>query len=395
MIYFLHPNKKGNIGGIESIIYELLKFGSSNDRLLGMIDYCESPLVERLRTEGINFEFIPISVQYSIQLKTTFGKDDVVIIFNNSVKVIPFRLNSDVKVLVWDVYYPYWKLGYMRLFNKSAAKKLFNIMLQKGGLITMDEHLYDVVKCKFNLEIPIAPPPISKLKYANGDSFHRNKVCYVGRCEEWKNIPLAKFIMDCNYYKLDDVEIDVYTDNSKGMQQELEGIIGSDFNNVKVNYIEGLYGDELYKQISGYNFGIAMGMSALLLANLKVPTLLLDAASRMSLLLNYKYRWLGESDRFFDVGTSIDDSISNLFLGDELQQKVEELSNSRDLVINLNQEVVKRFQTEALFSALHIYCSETKLKSSDFSLLFTGFIGGINYFMLRTKRFLFSNSYHW
>ncbi|WP_221055068.1 hypothetical protein [Shewanella algae] len=280
----MHPNKKGNIGGIESIIYELLKFGSSNDRLLGMIDYCESPLVERLRTEGINFEFIPISVQYSIQLKTTFGKDDVVIIFNNSVKVIPFRLNSDVKVLVWDVYYPYWKLGYMRLFNKSAAKKLFNIMLQKGGLITMDEHLYDVVKCKFNLEIPIAPPPISKLKYANGDSFHRNKVCYVGRCEEWKNIPLAKFIMDCNYYKLDDVEIDVYTDNSKGMQQELEGIIGSDFNNVKVNYIEGLYGDELYKQISGYNFGIAMGMSALLLANLKVPTLLLDAASRMSLL---------------------------------------------------------------------------------------------------------------
>ncbi|EHZ2845098.1 hypothetical protein V9657_001924 [Vibrio vulnificus] len=394
MIYFLHPKKNGNIGGIETIIYEIVKHASLSDNSIGLLDYENSPLVARLKKDDINFKLIIIEEDLTSTVGSSLKETDVLVVFNNSVKIIPLRVSINVKVIVWDVYYPYWKKNYLSIFNHNSANKLFEAMVSKHGIISMDEDFKEQVKYEYGQDIPIVPPPVKALDYNNGCNFSPRKICYIGRNEHWKNIPLANFIIDSVRY-IKDFEIDIYTDDHVAIENELQKIIGPSIMNVKIRYFGGLYGHDLHERINGYDFGVAMGMSALLLSTLKVPTLILDSASDILSLEGYKYRWLGQSKRLYDVGMAFDNSMGCFLGGEQLGVKMTELESDRNCIITLNSELLERFKVERLLVTLTLTSSTTQLRVKDFNLLYSGFIGVGNKLLIRLKRRFFCKIYNW
>ncbi|WP_261857304.1 glycosyltransferase family protein [Photobacterium sanguinicancri] len=395
MIYFLHPSKDSSIGGIESIIYEMVKYASNSNVDIGVIDYINSPLVKRLLCSKIEFKHVVIKSDLFDSIEFEHDDNDVVVIFNNSVKILPFRVKIDIKVLVWDVYYPYWFSGYNKIFNKCNANRFFSFMIEKDGLLTMDEHLLEYTEEKFNFSIPVIPPPLSQTQFKNGNDFQSRKICYIGRCEKWKNVPLSNFIIDCYSKFGSNFVLDIFTDDMDCMKDDLEDLIGANFPKCTIHFYSGLLGASLFEKVKGYDFGLAMGMSALTLADLEVPILLIDSTYDKKKLSDYKYRWLGESDRKFDVGTSLDRPINSRYVGGSLDLKIEELALSRAEIVEMNSVLLMRFSPGSVFKELLICADSTVLYSRDFAKLYTGLRGAFNYVLLSLKRRFVGSAYHW
>jgi hypothetical protein len=299
---FMFPITSGIMGGVQALIINLIQHYSSNgSRKVRLYDYSYGLIKKELDLRGVNnFEFVCLDISD----RKIFNKGNEVFILTDTLalKYPQYFINKDVTILIWDVYTPSWYY-----VDKIAGKfkiptlkdKLIRSLYENDAVIFMEQsgikyfnQTLDMFTINDIIPVPVSPPSC-KFKYLDSDR-HEQKVInlgYIGRSVDWKVKPLNKILKDFNTLNVC-VELHVFTNDLVEFQEYLK--LADD---ISVTYYEGISGKELEEiLIKNVELGFSMGLSALEIAKLGIPTILADF-SMTEFPQSYKYQWLHETSQ--------------------------------------------------------------------------------------------------
>lgn len=285
-ISFMFPVTSGIMGGVQMLLINLIphiiKNGLANVRLY---DYTFGLVKLELDKLGVeDYEFISLdSSKWTIP---NLG-DETFVLTGGLWLTYPkfFENKKNVKLAVWDVYYPFWstlgsfkglKIPFLRagLMSDLAEKDAVFFMEEKGLQVFKEEGYYSN---KSNESIVPLPVYIKDkniyLKDYSPATESKFNIAYIGRAEDWKMYPVKKIIEDLAVLNTE-CQLLVYT-NDKNFFAKFLGKLPV---NVSVDYKVGYSGEKLEQDLikNKVAFGYSMGTAALDMAKLGIPVILAD-----------------------------------------------------------------------------------------------------------------------
>lgn len=304
MIFFLFSFKQ--VGGVPTLFYNLARGFIRQNVDFTLIAYKDSvihDLFEKLHSTYSFWEYSEISND-SIEKK--IKKDDVIIITWWDPKLKLFaKVNPNI--IFWNVFPDTLKLSNQirgKFLLKKKTKLLIEKMIFLNGLILMDDapfNWFAEFNLKKNYEI-LLPIPIcieNNWFFTSKKETQTLRISYIGRAEEWKIFPLLKIINDIsnlgNVRK--SIVLNVITDNILRLKETIDKIKMKS-NKLQIRYFDNIPNGEL----SGFllentDLNIGMGTALLESAKIGIPSLMIDP-SNVTILDNYRYRWLYETKNY-------------------------------------------------------------------------------------------------
>jgi len=284
---FVFPVTNGVMGGVQMLLINLISFISSNELAnVRLYDYRNGLIKTELDRMGVtSYEFIDIGE--SSWLIPNLG-DELFVLTNSMWLVFSmfFKNRKNVKIAVWDVFYPFWDtLGTIRgLKIPSLRKALMAELGNNNAIFFMEEKGLNKFKSEgfflgaLDRVVPIPVFTHEKNLYLEMRGKEHNKIikiAYVGRSVDWKIYPVKKIIEDLGRLKINAILI-IYTHDERIFSSFFDDIPDC----IQVVFKTGFWGDKLEEDllINNFDFGYAMGTAALDMAKLGVPTILADFA---------------------------------------------------------------------------------------------------------------------
>jgi hypothetical protein len=317
-----------------------------------------------------NFEFVSLdNSRWVIP-----NKGNEIFVLTNSVwNSYPFFLANDnnVRIMLWDVYYPYWKgIGkHKNLTVPFVRKYIIQLLCRNDAVIFAEKkglELFNQHGCFFDSN-KIVPVPINCTENFFFKNYKgRNKVLrigYIGRADKWKIMPLRKLVEDLARIGTC-ADIYIYTENKNRYMQYLPIVP-----NINYAFISGLYGVQLEQSImcNKIEIGYSMGTSALEFGRIGIPTILADFSSK-EFPRNYKYRFLHYSP-IGDLGMDVDDIDDR----DNNRMSLEDIISKPDILdwsARTFEYVKAHHSIENVAQKLLIALRDNNLLAKDMDLLF-------------------------
>lgn len=334
-VYFYHPARNDRVGGAQLVVCNIAEFFISKDINIGLIDYPDGFCKKELDRRGCDiYHFIDLSEIEKIEIS---GR---ILAFNQFLNHSPIYFSGSSKVIIWDVYYPFWGMLYSGLIRKFK-RNLITLIASKKALIVMDAMGKNEIEriIDYSSNIKVVPVPNEKLPLCVNTELNDDdlSISYLGRAEIWKVTPFCKLYMDVR--KVTDTKFSVYTDDVeefKSLVRKVNGEIVLE----NVLFFENFSRENIYENIAKKStFAAAMGTAALEIANSGVPTILLDL-SYNEFPDEYKYKWLYQNKMKGSLGRDITNNNSNND-GYSVDEILEQLDNIREDISKDCMEYVK------------------------------------------------------
>ncbi len=303
MITFFFKYK--NIGGVQVLIFNLMKELFAHNIITKLIYYQDSWLTKELDQYCIDYEFLNIENVSTSTINSFVSKKDVLVTTNLFMDLTYFR-DSNPFFFFWNVFYndlDYHKSNFIAIRN-FTRRELLKKMIKKKGLVFMDNGGVQYIEKHFKLRftpvfLPVPIPIQNNNEFLARRSISRTgniNITYLGRSINRKIKPFNKVIRDIEndnkFNKL--VIIHVITDNV----EEFKRLCNVQSSNVKIRFYSNLSGVELkdFLRISS-DLHIAMGTSCLEGSSLGIPSILLNPCNG-ELPDNYLYKWIFEVESY-------------------------------------------------------------------------------------------------
>lgn len=305
-ISFMFPVTSGVMGGVQMLLINLIPYIVKNDLAnVRLYDYTYGLVKQELdKKEIVGYEFISLD---SSNWKIPNKGDEVFILTGGLWLTYPYflKVKESVKIIVWDVYYPYWRrLGRIKglkipYFREDAMK----LLSDKNGVVFMEKKGLDVfhdnnlMLDKFDdVVVPVSVYTKSENIFLSSSAPFKTKssdivIAYIGRAVDWKMYPVKKLVSDLQELSIK-AKVIIYTDDSKKFSE----FIDVTSSKLKIEYKEGFWGEVLEKDVLDNQvvLGYSMGTAALDLAKLGIPTILADFSDK-DFPSTYKYKFLHQA----------------------------------------------------------------------------------------------------
>ena len=393
IISFIYPVTDGVIGGVQVLLINVISYICDNEICrVRLYDYQKGLIKTKLDTLQVkNFDFIPLD---GYKFKIPNVGDEVFVVPGMLFMTLPFlfRTNRNVKLLVWDVYYPHWyrfnKIGSIPL--PGLRRRIMQALWFNDGIIFMDTNCLNIFKREGYRDennsrivpIPVYIPEAQKNKEfsVSPSKGRRIRFGYVGTSNEWKIAPVIKLIADLGLIG-NPYELHIITTDSKSFRERLHPK-----DNIELYFYENLFREELEQVLSrNVDIGCAMGTSSLEISKLGIPTILLDF-SKGKFPDHYRYKWLHENNMPGNLGRDINEESFNND-GRQLSDLLREFdSDAKSLGESCLAYVRDNHEVEIVINKLMHACHKTRLTFSRYNnvMLCMRFL----YKLVRNKRFL-------
>lgn len=363
------------IGGGQNLIIEIVKeiYKNLNEKSV-IIGSSDTYMVRRLVSEKIPFIFVDGK---TVNNNLSVCSEDTVVLFHYYDGLEKIK-HLKCRVIIWGILAQQitgWnRFGFERRITGKKyigdcfTRKFIRKMCNLGGLVSMDGTTADAFESfvGHSLNLPIVPVPVrvnhSNLEKRNG-TVKPNALCvsYIGRSDDiWKIKPVKKFISDLSTITNCEFTVSIYTSKSEPFERELASVLAS---NINLRFHFGLFGEELRNHLAlNSDLHFSMGTSALEGAIVNLPTILIDPCME-DFPVNYKYKWLHESDRC-SLGRFIDTNETE-FIGATIKEVVESClsTGKRDLIANkCFTHVMENHLTSAVVDKLLNVKSQARMK---------------------------------
>jgi hypothetical protein len=377
MIIF-YFNWKG-IGGVQSLFCNIATELATRNIPFKFIYYRNTWLTNELNKKGIFFDIFDIESDNKKDLQKFVHKTDIIIATHGYFLKELYSISP--RFLFWMVHPLAIKTKFDAIkYKKILLGKIYTSIIYNNGFVVMDGACMETLKSIYKpryipdyLQIPIivsnSNVDINELLIVNVQKSVCN-ISYLGRAENWKANPVKNILKDLDAIQLNlkiKFNFHIITDNPQLFEQLLE------YNGaVKIIYHKELYGQALYDFLT-HNIVInfAMGTSCLESAQLGIPTIMVDA-SYDQYPLDYKYRWLFETENFILGNIVTSNSKTTGFNLDVLIQTIID-SNEYLLTISKNCKnyVIENHNIQKVVSLLlkHIEKNKNHLTTNIHSLV--------------------------
>lgn len=308
IISFMFPVTSGVMGGVQMLLINLIPYIVKNKLAdVRLYDYSFGLVKQKLDEKKVSgYEFISLD---DSDWRIPNKGDEVFILTGGLWLSYPhfFKVKERVKVVVWDVYYPYWQsLGKIKGINIPFFKKnALELLSKKNGVFFMEQKGLDffhdnnlMLEKKDDVIVPVPVYSKNKNKYLETGYAHQRckeklTIAYVGRAVDWKMNPVIKLVEDLSAFKIS-AKLIIYTNDGECFSD----FVSSSAANVRIEFKEGYWGEKLEQDLfdNSVTIGYAMGTAALDLANLGIPTILADFSIK-KFPEAYKYRFLYQTSK--------------------------------------------------------------------------------------------------
>lgn len=382
MIYFFYPSRI--LGGAELLILRTAYFLKKAGLDITIVDIVDGWVSNESKNQKQD-----ITLEYIYDRKVKLKDNSVLITTANFMFTLDdFFEKSNTKVIFWVVQ-PY---NVVTMFPRTRLKKRHNFdllyfinkiyqntvrnrngsiiseIINKNGIVAMDDHSNSVLNKYYGLNYKAYLPVF--IETSNFEVENKKKIIepiqaiWVGRVDqEFKIHILKKVISDLSPMILDNtIQLNVVGDGD-GLPNLIDYCKKKNIHK-KIKFLGTLNKIELKDQIKYMDIGFAMGTSAIDIASLKVPTVLLDFS--YSNVVNYKYRWIFEAENF-DLGRDIsllkDTDINKM---KNIDQILVELRNEKE---NIGEKsylyIINNHGEEQIFLKLKKYFNQVEFSISD------------------------------
>lgn len=339
MICFLAGGKEHG-GGAQTITVLLFEELSNRGIACKLYDIRGGSVYNELIDRNVKFDFVDI--ENRLDCSKSLTNEDLLIVFDCNLwgNIYKFR-NSNCKILLWEIYYP-WVERFVNL-RLLPSKKLINLFekpildeiykhkafffIDYMGKDIFEKRVNKRINWDCNLPIPIKIESKIINKELSND---RLIISYVGRSVNWKIHPFIKFYNDFVDIKTEgNIIFNIVCDNTIIFKNHISQNCKTS-NNIRINYFENLSLIDLNDLLSKSDLHFAMGTAALDGAKLGIPTILIDACSENFPEI-YKYRWIYQTDNL-NLGKVVTNQ-TKLFDGNmSMSNLIEDLRNNYSLI---------------------------------------------------------------
>jgi hypothetical protein len=386
VLVFFFPVLNGVMGGVQKLILNIAIELDKKSINFKLIDYNNGLLYKEMKRLDLDFVFLSLDSIDNYNKYT--DENDRLIAFNGQILTLSSSniFNKNTKVLIYDVYYPYWDnfykiKGYKLPLFESSCKKILSKFIDKRGLTSMDmrglEKFYEITNkiIDKNMIIPIGVKNFKKDYTFN--SKERKKICYIGRSVLWKVTPVIKLLDDIKSYEID-MEIHIFTDSESKFKSTLKKF-DIDIEEFLIYFYEGYHDELLENEIDKMDMGYSMGTATLECAKRSLPTISADYSdSRFE--NNYRYNWIYDLPLGNDLGQNIDEK--KFFRGKTLIGMIQEFEKSyAEISIKSYQHSFTHYSIENTLKKIMEVSDNTKLEIKDFKNIFFKILMSINRFI--------------
>lgn len=367
-------------GGAQSIQLTLFKSLVARGEQCKLFDVRNGWVHKTFQDTGLPFEFVEIQLRDKKDYSNHLGQEDLLIVFDGNLfgNMLLFS-QSECKVLVWEIYYPWIeRFVYTRYFPikwlaLDQEVKILDLIVNHNAFYFIDIMGKETVEKRLNVKISDSrylPIPIDKFDVDCSKQNLNSKIIlsYVGRSEIWKINPMIKIISDLIKSQLcDQVEINIVSDNVEKFNKYVLNHVCLD--DISVNYFENLSGEALNEILKRSDIHVSMGTAALDGAKLGIPTILIDA-SYEDFPSDYKYRWIFET-----VHLNLGQVISNKTTNFDGRHSIEEIiksirNNKKTLASECRKYVLENYHVNNVVDKVIAYKSTSTLMMNMFSKFF-------------------------
>lgn len=345
------------IGGVEYLIINISKQLIIENRLSVKI-ICPNDSIIRKELRPYNKCIIWIQPIRNAVEKMVLHDDVVVKMDWGSTNLF---YKTKAKLIYWEVL-P--RLTTELITNKkSFFKKAFlHKLINSGQFFCMDAATRNALPIDAKIQVFFLPIPVKKEKQTKVTNFNTKsiKIAYVGRAVPWKIYPILSLINNFSFHDIE-VELNLFTDN----RAEFEAYFQKECTckeKIKFNFYINNTLDEVLQKINSNppNLAVGMGTSALNLASLGLPTLVVDICNNIY-PKDYKYCFVKDIS---DFSLGYDLSIDSINYQDRY--------SFSDILVLLNKQgkeigssckmyVEKHHNVEIISKLLIQYCNKAKI----------------------------------
>lgn len=294
-------------------------------------------------------------------------KDSILITPASCVRSLDLVFDGDFKVLSWmmqtyNVSPVFPKLGRYQFINSirnilrftllrseyEYYKRLINYLIGSNAFFIMDDNcsneVYRVCGVRISDFLPVSIPSYKVGLDEEIQTIANRHItcCWLGRLDgEFKTPILNHLIKELSSYaKKNNINITLNViGDGPGMASTKSAARGNGA--VKCNFLSTMQGTELKIKLLESDIGFAMGTSALEIAALGVPTVLLDA-SYNKIPENYTYNWLHEAKNY-NLGYMIENEDGSMFSSRKTISEIfsELIANNKELSAKDRKYVLK------------------------------------------------------
>jgi hypothetical protein len=315
-------------GGAQSIQLTLFKELIERGIQCKLFDLYDGWVHKTFIQTGLPFEFVEIQMRDKNDYSSHLTKNDLLIVFDTNLfgNMLLFS-DSQCKVIVWEVYYPWVsRFIYTRYFPikwlaLNQEIRVLDLIVRNDAFYFIDVMGKELVESRLSTLITATrflPIPIDNVVDVESTSYIVNDtftISYVGRSVVWKIQPMVKVIADLISTRLEsEVQINIVCDDVELFTQTLLKYVS--LAGIKLNFFENLDSFELSNLLKKSDMHFSMGTAALDGAKLGIPTILIDGSYDI-FPKNYRYRWIYETNdlnlgRIISKNTSTFDGIHAL-----------------------------------------------------------------------------------
>jgi len=299
-ISFSFPVKDDVMGGAKKIIIDLIAWYSQSNLKIDvrLYDYKDGLIKRKLDELGVN-NYDYVEIDYDSKYINNKGDEVFVLMHANFVVFSGLLKNKNVKLLLWDLYYPYWN-NFYKIKNiisiKFIKRKYVELLYENNSVVFMEEkglRTFERMVGNKYCGDSIIYVPVNGCDKSWGIKRGVDNVLtigYMGRAVYWKVTPIVKVASDLSKSR-NKYNLIIFTD-----QKELYDRYMPDSPNLKIVYKLGCFGKELKEYIiNNIDIGVAMGLSAIEFAKYGIPTILADPSYEP--IRSKKYcKWIYEAE---------------------------------------------------------------------------------------------------
>ena len=323
---------KNTVGGVTTLIINLIKELYRRDIAILLFNYKDGMINSELNNANVNVELIDIGTLNFNEINKYVSDKDVFVIFS-FLEAYHHFLKVNPKLIYYNINDTLCEIGRYKfgINTKGNSKKLIDTLVKKKALALMDDtgsrsavkKLKLIIYNPFFLPIPVAVPTQNNYLLSSVKIASEIKFSYIGRSVDWKIFPLKKILDDIVSVKGMGKKIifSIVVDDIEALLNMLDIRSYEHYNFIKIKIVEKLLPSEI-KQFLLQNADISFGMgtTALESAQTGIPTILMDYAFN-EFPPGYKYKWLYETE-CFSLGKNLNDTVdknsSGLTMGELL-----------------------------------------------------------------------------
>ncbi len=319
MTYNFLSGGKNHGGGAQSIQVLLIKELSKRGKKCRLFDTKDGSVYAELLLNQISFDFVETSNFFD--RSSMLNSNDLLIVFDtNLFGNIALFGNSDCKVLVWEIFFPWvnrfvrYKHMPIRYFAAKYEKLILNEISQRDAFFFIDNLGKEAVERRLGVTIHdkfYLPIPIKINNKTSVLTQDKNQIVlsYVGRSVDWKVYPLLKIFTDLSKININKKIVFNVICTNRGYIEKMIADYNIHTGLVEIRFFENLNGHELVNILQNSDLHFAMGTAALDGAKLGIPTVLMDFSYSL-FPNNYFYSWLFESKKLNLGNELIKESLS-------------------------------------------------------------------------------------